>query len=474
VLIRSVSEPGEPIRLTSDPSADHSPAWSPAGRTIAFVSDRSGENEIWLADLDKNEVERFQNLSNNPSGTDSHPTWSVDGTMLAWAGESSGIHNLYVIEGMRTGKRVLGSGDWPVWSPDSQTLLTLLLAPNQSYLTAYPMQSPGVLLPPLPLPGVVQGLTWGKAAINLPLREPFKQASLLTPTRLYRTALTAQPFEEGGRYQMIELKDIEAPFPLLHDEVDEAFQALRLHIAQESGWDLLAALENAFVPLTSPLDPGMGEDWLYTGRAFAFTSSPINAGWLVVVREDFGAQTYWRVYMRARYQDGSAGLPLHERPWDLASRFEGDPAIYEQGGKLLDEVPQGFWIDLTQNALAYNFERQPALSTWRAAYPAARFNEFVMANGLEWREAMLELYPPEVLLTPSPVVPDTPTPTSTLRWYQSPTPTPTSTIRPTFTPISPTPTVTPTSSPTPTPSLTPTITPTRPTSTPRPSATEAQ
>lgn len=474
VLIRSVTEPGEPIRLTNHPSADHSPAWSPAGRTIAFVSDRSGENEIWLADLDKNEAERFQNLSNNPAGKDGRPAWSTDGTKLAWAGESNGFHNLYLWEGKQTSHRVLGSGDWPAWSPDNQTVLSLLLAPNQSYLTAYPLQSPGVLLPPLQVPGTVQGLTWGKATLNLPLREPFKQASLLSPTPLYRTALTAQPVEEGWRYHMIELEDVEAPYALLHDKVDEAFQALRLRIAQESGWDLLAALENAYVPLTSPLDPGMGEDWLYTGRAFAFNSSPINAGWLVVVREDFGAQTYWRVFMRARYQDGSAGRPLHERPWDLASRYDGEPTVYEQGGKLLEAVPDGFWIDLTQRALAHQFERQPALSTWRAAYPATRFNEFALTGGLEWRAAMLELYPAEALLTPSPVVPDTRTPTATLRWYLSPTPTPSPTLRPTFTPISPTPTITPTPSPTLTPTMTPTVRPTLPSSTPRPSSTEAQ
>jgi TolB protein len=474
ILIRSVSESGEPIRLTSNPAADHSPAWSPAGRTIAFVSDRSGENEIWLADLDKNETERFQNLSSNPAGGDSHPVWSPDGSNLAWAGESGGFHDLYVREAAQSSTRIIGSGDWPAWSPDGETLLTLLLAPNQSYLTAYPLQSPGVLLPPLQLPGVVQGLAWGDADLPLPLREPYKQAAQLTATPLYLPKLTSKPDDEGGRYQLVELQDVEAPFPLLHDQVDEAFLAFRSYIAQESGWDLLAALENAYVPLTSPLDPGMGEDWLYTGRAFAFTSSPINAGWLVVVREDFSAQTYWRIYIRARYQDGSAGIPLHERPWDLAARFEGDAAIYEQGGELLKAIPPGYWVDFTQRALAYAWQRQPGLATWRAAYPAARFNEFALTGGLDWQTAMLELYPPEVLLTPSPVAPETRTPTPTLRWYQSPTPTPTPTLRPTFTPISPTPTVTITPSPTLIPTLTPTITPTRPTSTPRPTSTQEQ
>lgn len=468
ILIRSVTDPGEPIRLTNNPAADHSPAWSPAGRSIAFVSDRSGESEIWLADLDKNDTDRYQNLSNNPLGRDSHPAWSPDGTKLAWAGEEDGFHNLYLWQAGQPGSRVVGSGDWPVWNPDNDVLLTLLLAPNQTYLTAYPLGSPGVLLPPLQLTGTVQGLAWGDALLTLPLREPYKQASLLTPTPLYLPRLTTQPDDEGGRYQLVELEDVQAPFPLLHDQVDEAFLALRVHIAQESGWDLLAALENAYVSLTSPLDPGMGEDWLYTGRAFAFTSSPINAGWLVVVREDFGSRTYWRVYMRARFQDGSAGIPLHERPWDLAARYEGDPAVFEQGGILMEAVPPGYWIDFTQRALAYDFERQPALATWRASYPAARFNEFVLSSNLDWHTAILELYPPEVLLTPSPVAPDTRTPTATLRWYQSPTPSSTSTLRPTFTPTSPTPTIT--ISPTPT----PTITPTRPTSTPRPTATEMQ
>lgn len=486
IFIRPLGQAGEIIRLTSHPAADFSPAWSPGGRSIAFVSDRSGESEIWLADLDQPEQQRFRDISQNPGGCDLHPAWSPDGSLLAWAGEQDGFHNLYLWKANQTpdpstppvqpGGETIGSGDWPAWSPDGQILLSLLETPDRSYLTAYPLGTPGLVFPTLSLPGSLSGLVWGNASLPLPIREPYKQAAQSTPTPLYLPMLTALPDELGGRYTLVKLEDIQAPFPVLHDLTDESFQALRKYIATLSGWDFLATLENAFVPLTSPLDPGMGNDWLYTGRAFAFITIPINAGWVAVTREDFGAQTYWRVYVRARYQDGSAGIPLHERPWDFYARYNGDPAIYEQGGTRLEAILPGYWIDFTQLALDYGWERMPALSTWRASYPAARFNEFALTNGLDWQTAMLELYPPEALITPSPVVPPTRTLTPTSRWYQTPTPTSTSTPRPTFTPISPTPTPTPVPSATrtststpPTPS--PTYTRTPATLTPHPSAT---
>jgi Tol biopolymer transport system component len=39
-------------RLTWTTSLEEAPAWSPDGRTIAFVSDRSGEVELWQINVD--------------------------------------------------------------------------------------------------------------------------------------------------------------------------------------------------------------------------------------------------------------------------------------------------------------------------------------------------------------------------------------------------------------------------------------
>jgi TolB protein len=259
-------------------------------------------------------------------------------------------------------------------------------------------------------------------------------------------------FAEGPsqRYVPNPLTDVQAPYPELHDLVDESFAALRQRVIEEAGWDALAALSNAFIPLTTSLDPGLGQDWLYTGRAFALNPLMSNAGWMVVVRQDYGTQTYWKLYLRTLNQDGSQGKPLHDPPWDLAARYELDPAVYEQGGKYA-QVPPGYWLDFTSLARHYGWERLPSLPNWRTYYSGSRFTEFANTGGLDWYSAMLEIYPQDVLITPTRIGPPTSTPTKT--------PIPTSTTRPTRTPR-PTSTITPTRTNTPTKTLTPTLSPT--------------
>jgi Tol biopolymer transport system component len=59
----------------------YSPAWSPDGNRIAFVSRRSGDEEIYVARANGSGITR---LTAHP-GPDLSPAWSPDGKRLAWS-----------------------------------------------------------------------------------------------------------------------------------------------------------------------------------------------------------------------------------------------------------------------------------------------------------------------------------------------------------------------------------------------------
>ena len=59
----------------------YAPAWSPDGSRLAFVSNRSGDEEIYVARADGSGVTRLTKLR----GPDLSPAWSSDGRRLAWS-----------------------------------------------------------------------------------------------------------------------------------------------------------------------------------------------------------------------------------------------------------------------------------------------------------------------------------------------------------------------------------------------------
>ena len=183
-----------------------------------------------------------------------------------------------------------------------------------------------------------------------------------------------------------------------------------------------------------PPNPGFSEDWLYTGRAFSINPILIEAGWISIVKEEIGQQTYWRIFMRTRAQDGSQGEPMHTAPWDIYARFSGTAQAYDQGGQTQTIIPPGFWVDFSTLAKAYGWERLPSLPNWTSYFSGTRFNEFINAPGLDWKTAMLQIYPPEIFITPTSIILPTKTPTKTPWHYRTPSPTPTLTPRPTLTP----------------------------------------
>ena len=72
---------GQPRRFSVGDFSDTSPRWSPDGRRIAFVSDRSDSSQIWLIPVDGGEAEQLTELEEGSIGS---PAWSPDGTKIAF------------------------------------------------------------------------------------------------------------------------------------------------------------------------------------------------------------------------------------------------------------------------------------------------------------------------------------------------------------------------------------------------------
>jgi TolB protein len=396
LVIRSTSDAsGAPIQLTADDGDNFDATWSPDGRTIAFITNRNGKNELWLADLQAT-TERFKLLLSTDETQYRNPRWSPDGSMLAWCKEAPDA----TIEVMKTAENdasaeEIGQGCHPVWSADGAILFATLNEPNATALIAYHMEEKTLALAPMQTSAEIESFDWLAAGKTTSLTTYLRAISFPDPSPLFTPKLTL-PLSPTGRKGVIKLDNVTAPQAYLSDSSDEAFDALRQGIGQKSGWDFLATLNNAYLPLTSTDAPAITQDWLYTGRAIAVDTVPIDAGWMTVSREDFNGQTYWRVWIKCLTQDGSCGKPLLTNVWDFSSRFDSDPVAYEDGGKLAP-APNGYWINFTEFANRYGWLRTASQADWRYYYPGILFNQFVFTQGLSWRGAMLELYPANII-----------------------------------------------------------------------------
>jgi TolB protein len=434
IWLLPVNGGSEPIRLTSNPAIEHSPKWSPDGRRIIFVSNRDGNFDLFLADLDKVE-DRFSNLTHTPNASECNPDFSSDGSRVAFCSKEDGVNWIMVMDLQDVNKPLMkiGQGSFPSWSGDDQGIAAIQTLAYQSNLVDYSVA--GANIPPLGISvtGMMTGLDW--TLDDHAMRGSLAMGGAVPSDMLYEPVIS-EPQVQAGRLSLIPLKNVSAPRPVLSDAVDEAFDALRDRVSEEVGWDFLANLDNAFVGINDAMPPGFAyNDWLYTGRAIAISEMIVRAGWVKVFREDIYGDTYWRLFVRTRFQDGSQGQPLTDYPWDFQPRFGGDANAYDRGGSYQETIPEGYYVDFTSIAADYGFLRQAALPNWRTYYAGARYTEFAMVDGLSWEEAMLQLYPAFAIQTPTPFCTPTSTPTRTPRptitpWWlkwQTPTSTPTPT-----------------------------------------------
>ena len=92
-------------RLTNDKYADLQPSWAPDGKTIAFATDRGaktdfddlkfGNMRIALFHLDKGTIELLGHMD---QGKNIDPVWAPDGKSLAFVSDRSGISNVFLYD----------------------------------------------------------------------------------------------------------------------------------------------------------------------------------------------------------------------------------------------------------------------------------------------------------------------------------------------------------------------------------------
>jgi hypothetical protein len=109
-------------RRTESNADDITPAWSPDGRRVAFVSQRDGNREIYVMNANGTGL---VNTTQHPA-EDWTPAWSPDGKRIAFSSNRQGNWEIFIVNADGSGLRQItndGAGSMsPVWSPDGQTM----------------------------------------------------------------------------------------------------------------------------------------------------------------------------------------------------------------------------------------------------------------------------------------------------------------------------------------------------------------
>ena len=396
IRIRSVfDDSAAPIQLTENAGNNIDPSWSPLGRQISFSTNRSGKYEIWTTQLDSVE-NRFSKLTGNNDFDYINPAWSPDGLSIAWEKRNDYSTIEMLPSATSTDSPTpLGVGSMPFWSPDGETVLSRYDTPDQYFLTGYNANNGNIVYPLIGLAALTSPFQWAAGNSLENLNNILVSSDFPENLQLCQSIQTI-PTSDNGRFSMVELESVRAENPFLSDMADECYVALRNSVEKVVGWDVLGNLKSAALPITASPDPGVPQNWLYTGRAIMLSLAPFDSNWMAVSREDFEGQTYWRLWAKCLAQDGSCGTILTAPVWDFASRSTGDLQAFEDGGKLIPP-PSGYWIDLTDFAHQFGWYRLASLSNWRTYYPGIQFNLLVFSEGKTWEQAMRELYPDDAI-----------------------------------------------------------------------------
>jgi dipeptidyl aminopeptidase/acylaminoacyl peptidase len=119
-----------------DPSEDFFPTWSADGSQIAFASERTGNSDLWIIPASGGEARQ---LTRNP-GRDNIGTWSPDGAWIYYGASRSGRVSLWRMPASGTDQAAERFGNWAGvvgWSTDGATMA--LTQPNGGCIVCEPL-----------------------------------------------------------------------------------------------------------------------------------------------------------------------------------------------------------------------------------------------------------------------------------------------------------------------------------------------
>ncbi|MBW6391873.1 Tol-Pal system beta propeller repeat protein TolB [Billgrantia antri] len=116
---------GQRARLTSFEGINGAPAWSPDGRRLAMTLSKDGQPDIYVMDVGSRNLER---ITNN-SSIDTEPDWAPDGRSLLFTSDRSGGPQIYRYSfGSGEAERLTFTGNYNArgrFSPDGKTLFMI-------------------------------------------------------------------------------------------------------------------------------------------------------------------------------------------------------------------------------------------------------------------------------------------------------------------------------------------------------------
>jgi eukaryotic-like serine/threonine-protein kinase len=110
-----------PTKLIASTRLDAQPKYSPDGKRITFVSDRSGNQQIWVCNSDGSQPIQVTNFGGGETGT---PQWSPDNQQIAFDARVTGSSDIYVVNADGGSPRQitteLSSDITPGWAKDGR------------------------------------------------------------------------------------------------------------------------------------------------------------------------------------------------------------------------------------------------------------------------------------------------------------------------------------------------------------------